>query len=207
MAAEWGPAGFDIRHAISVSGVYALPFGRGKHFGTNMNRVLDAGVGGWKLAATDVSYSGFPVTLSSPANYSSKVFAFTGAARPNQYLPLKIVDRSIKAYWGTEVVGTACGPNGFNGTCIFGQQPDNAFGDVRPGSMRGPGYEQVDMSMSKAFRITENQHVDFRGDFFNAFNIASYKAPDAGITDANFGQITGTNSTERHIQLALKYTF
>jgi hypothetical protein len=46
-----------------------------------------------------------------------------------------------------------------------------------------------------------------RTDFFNAFNIASYKSPDSGVDDANFGQITSTNSTERHIQLSLKYAF
>jgi hypothetical protein len=207
MAAEWGPSGFDIRHALSVSGEYDLPFGRGKRFGGNWNRVVDEGIGGWKLSGTDVSYSAFPVTVSSPANYSSTVFAFTGAARPNQNLPLKIVNRSLNAYWGTAVQGTACGPNQNNGTCIFSQQPTNAFGNVRPFSLRGPGFEQVDMSVFKSFPIWGEHHMDFRTDFFNGFNIASYKSPDSGVTDANFGQITSTNSTERHIQLSLKYAF
>ena len=206
-AAEWGPSGFDIRHALSLSGEYDLPFGRGKRFGGNWNRVVDEGIGGWKLAGTDVSYSAFPVTVSSPANYSSTVFAFTGAARPNQNLPLKIVNRSLNAYWGTAVQGTTCGPNQNNGTCIYSQQPTNGFGNVRPFSLRGPGFEQIDMSVFKSFPIWGEHHMDFRTDFFNAFNIASYKSPDSGVTDTNFGQITSTNSTERHIQLSLKYAF
>jgi hypothetical protein len=49
--------------------------------------------------------------------------------------------------------------------------------------------------------------MDFRADFFNAFNIASYGNPDNGINDQNFGQITNTRSTERHIQFELKYAF
>lgn len=207
MPAEWGPSGFDIRNALSLSGEYDLPFGRGKHLGANWNRIVDEGIGGWKLAGSDVSYSAFPVTASSPANYSSTVFAFTGAARPNQNLPLKVTGRSISAFWGTAVQGTSCGPNQNNGTCVFSQQPNDAFGNVRPFSLRGPGFEQIDMAVFKTFGIWREHHIDFRGDFFNAFNIASYGSPDSGVTDANFGQITNTNSTERHIQLSLKYVF
>ncbi len=169
--------------------------------------MVDEGIGGWKIAGSDVTYTAFPVTLGSPANYSSTVFAFGGAARPNQNLPLKVEGKSLSAWFGTGVQGTACGPNQNNGTCIFSQQPSDAFGNVRPFSARGPGYEQVDMAVFKSFTVWREHHVDFRGDFFNAFNVASYGSPDNGITDANFGQITNTNSTERHIQLSLKYAF
>ena len=209
MAAEWGPSGFDIRQALSVSGTYDLPFGRGKRFGSNINRVLDEAIGGWKLSGTNVSYTGFPVTANSPSNYSSQVFA--ADARPNQYNPLKVNGRSVNAWFGTYVLpgnpGAACGPTQNTSTCVFGQQPNDTFGDVSPMSLRGPGFEQVDMSVSKSFPVWREQHLDFRGDFFNAFNIVSYSAPDNTVTDTNFGAITNTNSTERHIQLSLKYAF
>ena len=204
---EWGPAGFDVRHALNVTGEYDLPFGRGKRFGSNWNRVVDTGIGGWKLSGSNVSYSGFPLTVSSPSNYSSLVYGFTGAARPNQLRPLKVEGRSVAAYYGTAVQGTSCGPNQDNGSCVFSQQPNDAFGDVRPGSLRAPGYEQIDMAIFKSFNLFGEHHLDFRGDFFNLFNIASYGTPDSGATDANFGQITSTNSTERRIQLSLKYAF
>jgi Carboxypeptidase regulatory-like domain/TonB dependent receptor len=210
-AAEWGPAGFDIRQALSVSGEYDLPFGRGKRFGANWNRAVDSVIGGWKLSGTNVSYSAFPVTANSPANYSNAVYAFGGAARPNQYHPLKVTDRSINAYWGTGVQGTACSATPtFEqiSACTYGAQPLDTFGNVRPFSLRGPGYEQVDMSVFKSFPIWRENRVDFRADFFNAFNIASYQSPSqTNVTQSNFGQITNTNSTERHIQLSLKYAF
>jgi len=204
---EWGPAGFDVRHGLNVTGEYDLPFGRGKRFGSSWNRVVDSVIGGWRVSGSDVTYSGFPLTVSSPANYSSLVYAFTGAARPDQLRPLKVVNRSLNAYYGTAVQGTTCGPNQDDGTCVFSQQPDNGFGDVRPGSLRAPGYEQIDTAVFKSFHLFSEHRVDFRADFFNLFNIASYSTPDSGVTDANFGQITGTNSTERHIQLSLKYAF
>ena len=205
--AEWGPAGMDTRHNLSVTGVYDLPFGRGRSFGANWNPVVNGVIGGWRLSGAQVYYSGFPVTVSSPANYSSIVNAFTGAARPNQLRPLKITGRSINAYWGTEVQGTSCGPNQNDGNCIYAQQPNNAFGSVRPGSMRGPSFQNIDMAVAKTLTIWHENKLGFRADLFNAFNIADYAAPDSGMTDGNFGQITGTVSGNRSVQLSLKYEF
>jgi hypothetical protein len=63
------------------------------------------------------------------------------------------------------------------------------------------------MSVEKSFSVYREHAIKFRGDFFNAFNIASYQQPDFGVTDSNFGQITGVNSSPRTIQLSLKYAF
>jgi Carboxypeptidase regulatory-like domain len=207
MKSEWGPAGMDTRQNISVAGVYDLPFGHGRTFGANMHPILNSVIGGWRLSGADVYYSGFPVTVSSPANYSSLVNAFTGAARPNQLRPLKVVNRSINAHYGTAVQGTSCGPNQDDGNCVFAQQPNNAFGTVRPGSLRGPSFQNIDMAVAKTLTVWHEHRLDFRADFFNAFNIADYAQPDSGMTDSNFGQITGTVSNSRSTQLSLKYAF
>ncbi|MGO8717883.1 MAG: TonB-dependent receptor domain-containing protein [Acidobacteriaceae bacterium] len=204
---DWGPAAFDTRQAINVTGEYDLPFGRGMKYGSGWNPIVNGALGGWKLSGSQVYYSGFPVTVSSPANYSNLVYAWPYAARPNQNLPLKVVNRSINAYYGTQVQGTSCGPNQFNGTCVFSQQPDTTFGDVRTGSLRGPSFQNIDMAVAKTFNIWRQNQVDFRADMFNTFNIASYSQPDSGMTDSNFGQITGVVSNPRSVQLSLKYLF
>jgi len=207
MRSEWGPAGTDTRQNISVTGVYDLPFGRGKLIGANWNRIVDSIVGGWRLSGAQVYYSGFPVTVASPANYSSTVHAFTGAARPNQLRPLHVTGRSITAYYGTGVQGTSCGPNQDDGSCVYQQQPNNGFGALRPGSLRAPSFQNIDMSVAKTFKIWREQRFDFRADFFNTFNIANYAQPDNTMTDSNFGQITGTVDGNRSVQLSLKYAF
>ena len=194
-SSEYGPAAYDVRNALNVTGVYELPVGRGKRFVGNANRIVDEAIGGWKLSGSDVTYSALPVTATSPSNYSSLVYAFTGAARPDQIAPVQITGRSLKQYFGSAAQSA------------FVQQPQNAFGNVRPFSLRGPGYEQIDMSLQKGFSIFREHEVDFRADGFNLFNIASYATPDSGVTDGNFGQITNTSSTERHLQLSLKYKF
>jgi hypothetical protein len=63
------------------------------------------------------------------------------------------------------------------------------------------------MSVEKSFPVYREHKVNFRADVFNTFNIASYQQPDSGVTDSNFGQITGVNSSPRTIQLSLKYAF
>ena len=208
MKAEWGPAGMDTRHNISVTGVYDLPFGRGRLFGANMNSVVDEVIGGWRIGGADVYYSGFPVTASSNAYYSSTVHAFTGAARPNLLRPFKVTGKSINAYWGTAVQDDYCPSDTDDGTCIFQEQSGSAFGALRPGFLRGPSFQNIDMSISKTFKVWHEQHLDFRANFFNAFNIADYAGPDSTISDGtNFGKITGTVSNSRSTQFVLKYAF
>jgi hypothetical protein len=210
-AAEWGKAGFDTRHNISVTGVYDLPFGRGRKFGGDWNYVTNSILGGWLLSGADVFYSGFPNTASSPVGYSNRVFAFGGSARPDQYRPLKMENRSITAFYGTNVqsggANFACPADTNNGSCIFAAQSDNHFGDVRPSTLPGPSFQNIDMAVAKTFDLWRQNQLLFRVDAFNLFNIASYQPPDAGVTDSNFGEITGVVSNPRSLQLSLKYMF
>ena len=211
--AEWALAGFDTRHNVSVTAEYDLPFGRGRKFGSDWNYVTNSVLGGWKLSGAQVYYSGFPNTAGSPSDYSNLVFA--AAARPDQYLKLRPANRSTGAFYGTNVqalgttpgVNYACPADTNNGSCFFAAQSFNHFGDVRPSTLPGPSFQNIDMAVFKTFDIWRQQQVNFRVDAFNLFNIASYQPPDAGVTDPNFGQITGVVSNSRSIQLALKYLF
>ena len=210
--ADWGPAGDDVRHSFNATGTYAIPFGRGKQFGANSNFFVDEILGGWKVSGSGVAYTGFPVTVSTNANYSNEVFAYSGGARPDQLLSPKIVGRSVQHWFGTDPSMTsACAADATvnsNGVaCVYANQSANHFGTAKTGSLRAPGFFNVDAAIQKSFTVFHEQHLDFRSDFFNAFNIASYGNPDNGINDSNFGQITDTRSTERHIQFELKYAF
>ncbi|NYF78162.1 TonB-dependent receptor [Granulicella arctica] len=205
-AADYGPAGYDVRHNVSGTGVYALPFGRGKTYLSGINRYLDEAIGGWKLAVAGVGYTGFPESITGPSNNSNSY----GATRANQYRKLKIVNRSVNNWFGTDPSATPCTQPGVdNGICAFGAPASNAFGSARNGSVRGPGYLNVDASAYKDFPTFREQSLGFRFDAFNAFNIVGYNNPDTTITDTSFGQISqnSTRSVERHLQFSAKYTF
>lgn len=208
--ADYGPAGQDVRNALSAIGNYALPFGHGKQFGSNANRLVDAAMGGWSISGSVIAYSGFPVTINGPQESNTNSF---GQSRANQYRKLKIRNRSIENWWGTDPSAIPClTPGQDNGVCAYGVAGVNTFGTASIGSERAPGYEQIDASAFKDFHITESQLIGFRADFFNLFNIASYDNPDNNITDTtNFGNIsnqgTPVRSPARQIQLSLHYSF
>lgn len=205
-AADWGPAGYDIRHNFSGSGVYALPVGRGRDYLSHINAFVDEVIGGWKLAVAGVAYTGFPQTLQGPGNNSNSY----GNARPNQYRALKIVNRTLDNYFGTDPSATPCTTPGVdNGVCAFGTPANNTFGTGRNGNVRGPGYLNVDMSAFKDFHTLREQTIGFRFDAFNAFNITSYGNPDNNITSSTFGNVSnqGVRSTERHLQFSGNYRF
>jgi Carboxypeptidase regulatory-like domain/TonB dependent receptor len=206
-AADYGPAGYDVRHNVSWNGVYALPVGHGQQFFSGANRVVDEAIGGWKLALTGVGYSGFPETITGGSNNSNSY----GVNRVNQYRKLKISHHGINNWFGTDPSAVPCTTPGVdNGICAFGVPAVNAFGTSSNGSVRGPGYLNVDASIFKSFTIFREQAFQFRFDAFNAFNRVSYGNPDTTLTDATFGQIASQNSIrsqERRLQFSGKYSF
>jgi hypothetical protein len=76
--------------------------------------------------------------------------------------------------------------------------------------LRGPGINNWDFSIQKDFKFAENKSLEFRGEFFNAFNHVQFYSPtfqDGTIgTDSVFGQVTSDRGA-RIIQFALKVYF
>jgi hypothetical protein len=204
--ADDGLAGYDIKHNLTGTGVYAIPVGRGKEYLSSASHVLDEVIGGWKLSTAVVAYSGFPEVITGGSNNSNSY----GASRVNQYRPLKVVGRSNVNWFGTDPSATPCLTAGVdNGTCAFGVPAENTFGTSHNGAVRGPGYFNTDLAAFKDFHIIGEHTLGFRFDAFNAFNIVSYGNPDSGINDSTFGNVSlqNTRSQERHLQFSLKYSF
>ena len=207
MKADWGPSAMDVRHSMNFVGVYDLPFGRGRAYGSGANKGMDAVFGGWKLAASTILYSGFPVTIFGKNNNGGiNPYGFN---RANQYGQMVIRNRSLTNWFGTDPSATPClGAGADSGFCAYGNEGNLEFGSAHNGSERSPGYRQVDTSLFKDFHLWGEQHVlGFRADFFNIFNIASYGNPDNNINDTSFGLINTTRSNARQIQLSLHYAF
>jgi hypothetical protein len=202
-SADYGPAFFDATHIFSFAGYYELPFGRGRQYGSNMNRALDEAVGGWKFGTIASLHSGFPFTVTSPGNYAVN----QRANRANHYRKLVVKNRSVSRWFGSDPSATACGVDQDNGTCAYGQESTTGFGTASVGSERSPGYKNVDANLSKSFVLKEGTNLEFRANVYNVLNTTSLGAPQNSIAASNFGEITDTVSTERQIELALKLTF
>jgi hypothetical protein len=209
---DYGPAGYDTRNSLNAYGVFHLPFGRGKKFGSNWNRAMDEALGGWQLSGDAILYSGFPITMYSPLGYN--VYANENHAQ--YFRKMQITHRSLDDWFGTDPSAVPCltyDANGNpldNGTCAYAVESYNYYGNAQNGSERAPGYRKVDVGAFKVFTIVEGQTLELRGEAFNAGNIASYAAPDSWLPDSSIGwlgKITGTNSTQRILQVSMHYRF
>jgi len=93
--------------------------------------------------------------------------------------------------------------NGVNPATLLGQF---TYGNFGRNAMRGPGAFNVNLSLSKIFRVGEKVDVELRGDAFNLFNTAQFSNPDTNIGDPSFGQISNT-ADPRIVQVALHLKF
>jgi len=81
------------------------------------------------------------------------------------------------------------------------------YGTLQRNSLRGPGYVNFDLALSKTTAlIGERLKVEFRAEFFNILNHANFTSPVTNINSGQFGQVTSTQPP-RIIQLALRFTF
>ena len=191
--AEWAPCYYDSTNVISEYALYELPFGRGKSFGKNMNKVANAVGGGWSVSQIVSWHTGFPLALygnGDPTGTGSR------GVRPDC---LSVTHSQGKV----PATGTG-GYQWFVNSGNFGDPPTGQFGSCPPslGYLRGPGYINLDLGIQKSFSITERLRVQFRTDFLNTFNHVNPNVPITGI-----GAVTGliqTSQSPRNIQFALK---
>ena len=194
LAAERGPAEFDVRHRFVASYVWELPFGHGRRFGTNWSRLTDLVLGGWQVTGIHVLQSGLALTATLGG---SSVLNLGGErrARPNLVGDPELPDseRTTQRWFNTDAFAA------------FSPAPQ-AFGNAGVGIMRGPGYANFDFTFAKDFPLAAEQRIQFRTEVFNAFNRANFGPPNIQRESSGFGQIL-TAGNARILQFGVKYYF
>jgi len=185
---------FDVSRNLVVSGVYSLPFGRGQQFGAHWNRLVDALLGGYQLNGIFSAHNGNPLAFSA----TNVANIFNPGERPNYNGQNAKLGGSVESRL-TKYFNTA----------NFSQPATYTFGNMSRTSsyLRSPGLRNLDISLFKQFAVTEQVKAELRGEAFNAFNTPAFSAPDTGVSDATFGQITSQSNASRQIQVALKILF
>jgi hypothetical protein len=82
-----------------------------------------------------------------------------------------------------------------------------AYGNAGRNLIYGPGLATVNLSLFKNFPIRERLRFQFRFEMFNALNHTNFSNPSATVSTASFGNITGTSTSARNIQLGAKLLF
>ena len=187
-------SGHDLPQYFTASVSYDLPFGRGRMFLSNSNRIIDAVAGGWQVSTAIRFGSGLPLQFRAPNTLSSYGFS---VARPNI----------------TNLADLASGvqtPDHWFNLAAVSAPPSYTIGTAPRwvSNLRTGALDSADISLMKYFTLTERVKLQIRADAFNVSNTPQYGRADTTLGSNTFGVITSsTNVTERNIQLGARIQF
>ena len=204
--AEMSNSVLDIRSRFVGNFIWDLPFGEGKRFLSGQN-AASRWLGGWQLNGIVTLQTGSPYSVTAPND---------GLTGPAHAVYANCV--------GDPFAGATTDHNSYTTTgflinpAAFATPAPGTFGTCAPRKFHGPGIQLVDLSLFKQFKFTERWQLQFRAEFFNAFNHPNFANPNAFVTAGSFGMVSntiapilGTDSggpgDPREIQLALKLYF
>jgi hypothetical protein len=197
---ERGQSAYNQPINDTLTAIWDLPYGHGRHFGGNANHFMQTVAGGWQLSVINTATSGQPVNLiySEPSQFDvSDLLNY----RPNVTGDPK-APHSAWVKKATSLTGYLSSTNVTVPTDV-----SHPYGNAGRNSIRDNAFYQTNAGLHKAFPLwNENSNLDFRVEAFNAFNNVNYTAPDSNRQDGGYGAITGF-FPPRQLQLALKLIF
>ncbi len=201
---NYGVAAWDARHNLTFSSNLDIPFGKGRKFGSGVNRGVDLALGGWSIGYVMQLRTGFPITIATVGQSQQSP---RGTQRPNRLRESEVGDRTIQKWFGTGNV-YECAQGTDDGKCAYQRPTLGTFGNSAIGTERMPAFFNVDASINKRFAITERHSLNFRAEFFNLPNNTMFGAPNRQVdSPSTFGLISSQSNNPRNIQFGLKYLF
>jgi hypothetical protein len=196
----------DLRHRFVLNGIWELPFGRDRMFGSDAHPVVNAFIGDWNVSFIWQWQTGRPnLTLGN--------LYFNGDI--NQ----------LETNYDGDVADPVFDVSGF----YFSDAPVQTNGVVdpakqradtriqlasnirtlssRPLKLRGPHYTNWDMSFVKGFRLGGTVRAQLHLELYNAFNDVFYNNPNLTPNSADFGKVTSQNNLPRNFQIGFKVLF
>ena len=202
-----GPSGLDRTHIAFVNFIYDIPFLK-----NSSNKLLKSTVGGWQVSGIVTLTSGEPIHISEGGitncaqgvnNPSSCTGSLIGTGNISSIIPnadnRPNVNGSVRY---PKTVKSWFDKSAFSPTAA------GTFGNLGFNSIRGPGRQNWNLSLFKAFVFSETRgsKLEFRAEFFNAFNHTEFSNVSNTFTNGDFGAITSAHDP-REIQLGLKLYF
>ncbi len=199
-----GVSDFDATHQITANWIVDLPFGRGRAIGQNVNKGVDAFIGGWQLSGLGRWTSGFPFSVGN------------GYQWPTDW---DLSGNGIQT--GAAKTGTYYDPNNEGAVNIFSNLAGAAgsFREPFPGeagqrnTLRGPGFFTVDMDLAKRWKMpwSEAHSIQLRWGVYNVTNSKRFDPLSINgsldVYGSTFGDFTRLSTKPRVMEFALRYEF
>ena len=194
----------DRPHRFTLAETWVLPIGRGRTFGKDMNKVVDAIVGGWQVNGTYEWQSGEPFALNTNLFFDGDLDSLTARVGDSNGSGLK---------YGIDIpaIYNINGPNSSRLVAL------NAFAlrnvPTTLDNLRNQPYTIANLSLTKNFKVGEGKRIQVRAEAINAFNHPYFGAGiglNPGSTAAPnsaFGFVTSQRNNPRDIQIGAKFTF
>src|SRR5580704_8605215 len=197
---DYGRCPQNIANLFNGYVVYELPYGHGKRFGNDVNGVVNAIAGGWRISSSFIFHSGFAQTIFASSD-TSGTGGFSTRADCVPGVPARVPMVFNPANQGVSFLNPAAVTTPAAGT----------YGNCGVGAFDGPGLKTGNLSLAKNFAITERQSLEFRVDMTNftntpIFNFGQEYSGQHTAGASNYGEIF-TSQGARDIQFALKYRF
>src|SRR6185312_12984243 len=187
----------DTRGNFNLSAVVQSP-----HFSS---RALQWVAGDWQLSPIFTAHTGGYFNVTTGVDNALNGI---GGQRPNLIANEPYcVQQSINCWMKPPQTATspATAPPTAGGYG-FTSAANGTFGNLGYNNLRGPGFFEVDLALSKRFRVRERQNVEIRAESFNIQTRANFLNPTAAMNSSNFGKIL-TDVSPRIMQFAVKYAF
>jgi hypothetical protein len=210
---QYGPSNFYHPQRLALNYSWDLPSGSWTGWESNL-------VKGWTVTGVAIVQDGVPLTITD--SRGGTVYGFgPGSAETStaQFCPGTSAANAASSGSTKQRLGGANGGVGWFNPAVFkssctvpaiGSDGSTGYGNSGIGIVLGPGQFNWDISLLKMTTvggIRENATLQFRAEFFNAFNHAQFGNPVTNVTAGNFGSIINTSVNPRLVQFALKYSF
>ena len=177
----------DRTHRFTATGIYELPFGRGRKWLSNPHALVDGVIGGWQVQGV------WQYNTGAPLGFGNSILL--GDIRD---VALGSNERTYDRWFKTELFDRDATRQLANNLRTL---------PLRFSGIRGPELSVWNLSALKKFRLREGVNLQFRSEFLNAFNRSGLGAPNTAPANTLFGRVTTTNGFPRQIHFALKLTF
>ncbi|MGA8764940.1 MAG: carboxypeptidase-like regulatory domain-containing protein [Candidatus Sulfotelmatobacter sp.] len=187
LATNYGNADYDVRHNLSASYVWELPF-------KSSSGIVNQIIGGWSISGTVFARSGYPFSALDgfpPLLFQNGVNATEVLAQFSGVGPTSCGKPKIDPTTGQPVACLDAAtqfPDNFNVT-------ETGFATTRRNSFRGPHFFDSDLDLLKRFKVTERVDFAVGANFYNVFNHPNFQIPNNDVNDiysAPFGTVTST---------------
>ncbi|HEY0460590.1 MAG TPA: TonB-dependent receptor [Pyrinomonadaceae bacterium] len=202
---------FDRPHRFTFSGVFEIPFGRGRQYFSNLNRAVDTILGGWQFNAVYEWQSGEPLVLQN-AVYTGDITQLENllGERDEQGRRYGLTSEVVNSN-GVLVNLPAFNTSGFislgNNYTVSSQNSLRVL-PYTLDNFRNQPFQKFDVGLTKNFNFTEKMKLQVRVEAINALNwVYLGNGLQLGVTNAAFGTVNAQRNLPRDIQLGARFTF